>query len=423
MKPLLIALTLFTFSFAFFPTPVHAEKNSAKAKTSFTAADQLNIDRLKEIVNINSGSANIKGVTAVQEKLKLWFEELGFKVELKPNPKGESVSGPLLLATLAGEKPETITFIMHSDTVFEPSSPFQIVDMKNDHLMHGPGVIDDKGGIIVALQALKDYLGPNVGQPDSVKSETMKSDSTKKIPKYTLQVEVTPNEEVGATGWDDAFKDMSKHSFMALGLEPANKDGIVEGRKGNIWFLIEVKGKEAHAGVDHQSGVNACDILAGKIHEIQKLTDYAKNVTVSVGHMEGGQDKYNIVCGWAKAKLDTRFPNLASRNELKKKIERILDDPRITVSITDETPALATTEISKSYIKKYVEIIAKIDGKRPLAYVTGGVGDINHFSRDGIILIDGLGPVGEAMHTPEEYIDLRSIPKRAKALTQFLEGL
>ena len=380
--------------------------------SSFSMAD-VNVDRLKEIVNINSGSANIGGVQAVQDKIKPWFEELGFKVELKENPlnKGEvKVSAPMLIATYPGEKQEAITFIMHADTVFEPSSPFQKWEMKDDHIMHGPGVIDDKGGIIVALQAFKDYFDANKIQ--------------NKVPKYTLRVEVTPNEEIGATGWDTTFKEMSKDSFIALGLEPAFQEGgIVEGRKGNIWFAIEVKGKEAHAGVNHKDGINACNILAAKIHEIEKLTDYKKNVTVSIGHIEGGQDKFNIVCGWAKAKLDTRFPSVMAEGILRRKIEAILKDPQITVTIADETPPFATNAISQVMVKKYLDTIEKVEGKRPLSYVSGGVGDANHFSREGIAIIDGLGPKGGAMHTADEFIDLRSISTRAKVLTEFLLNL
>ena len=374
--------------------------------SSLASADQ-NSDRLKDIVNINSGSANIKGVTQVQEKIKPWFEELGFKTEFKKNPSGEKVSAPMLIATLPGEKPEYITFIMHADTVFEPTSPFQKYEMKDEHLMHGPGVIDDKGGIIVALQAIKDYL------------ET----SPNKKPKYSLRVEVTPNEEVGAIGFDETFKEMSANSFMALGMEPSLKEGIVEGRKGNVWYEISVIGKEAHAGVDHASGINACNILSAKIDRIQKLTDYKKNVTVSIGHIEGGQDKYNIVCGWAKAKLDTRVPSPKVRNELNAKIEQILKDPQISFKIVDETVPLSTNAKSKPYIQKYLDLIEKEEGKRPLAYFSGGVGDANHFSREGIIIIDGLGPVGAGMHTPDEHIDLRSISTRAKVLTHFLKSL
>ena len=379
------------------------------AFTLNTAHADLNSERLKELVSINSGSANLKGVKAVQDKIKPWLEELGFEVSFKENPQGEKVSAPLLLATLAGQSPKAITLIMHADTVFEPSSPFQKWSMKNDQIMTGPGVIDDKGGIIVALQALKDYLSEL-----KVKHET---------PKYTIQVEITPNEEVGAIGWWKTFEELSQKSWIALGLEPSFEEGIVEGRKGTVWYEITVTGKEAHAGVNHAKGINACNILAEKIQKIQKLTDYKKNLTVSIGHIEGGQDKYNIVCGWAKAKLDTRVPSKAIRDQLNQQLEAILKDSAITYKIVDETVPMSTSPISQPYIKKVLDLIEKTEGKRPTAHFSGGVGDANHFARDGLIIIDGLGPTGESMHTPEEYIDLRSISNRAKVLTEFLLGL
>lgn len=365
------------------------------------------VSRLKEIVSINSGSANLEGVLAVQKKIRPWFEELGFEVVLKENPDGASKSAPMLIGTLAGKSSRAITLTMHADTVFEPNSPFQKWVMKDEAFMNGPGVMDDKGGIIVALEALEAYL---TGL--RVKNEK---------PRYTLIVEVTPNEEVGAPGWEKTFRDLSERSDLVVGLEPSYRGGIVEGRKGNVWFEMEVTGKEAHAGVNHRLGVNACNLLARKMVELEKLTDYPKNVTVSVGRIEGGQDKYNIVCGWAKAKMDSRVPDAASRDRLVKSVSRILKDPSIRFRITDETVPMAARPLSRPWVQKVLGWIRQEEGGQPEAHVSGGVGDVNHYAREGLVVMDGLGPVGDHMHTPEEFIDLRTIPTRARVLTRLLE--
>ena len=84
---------------------------------------------------------------------------------------------------------------------------------------------------------------------------------------------------------------------------------------------------------------------------------------------------------------------------------------------------MSANKISKPFIKKYLETILKIENKHALAHFSGGVGDANHFSRDGIIVMDGLGPMGDDMHTPEEYIDLPTVSTRSKILTEFLLGL
>jgi glutamate carboxypeptidase len=236
-----------------------------------------------------------------------------------------------------------------------------------------------------------------------------------------LIVAVTPNEEVGAIGWEETFRELSAKSVAVLGLEPSFKGGVVEGRKGNVWFEIEVSGKEAHAGVNHELGLNACNLLARKMVRLEKLTDYSRKVTVSVGRIEGGQDKYNIVCGWARAKMDSRVPDRKTRDRLVKEVARILKDPSVRFKITDETVPMASNAESRPWIKKLLDLIRKEEGGDPRSHFSGGVGDVNHYYRDGLVVIDGLGPVGTGMHTPEETIDLRTIPTRARVLARFLE--
>ncbi len=364
------------------------------------------VNRLTELVNMNSGSANIKGVLEIQKKIKPWFESLGFSVSLIDNPDGEKVSAPLLVAEMKGEKPETITFIMHADTVFEPSSAFQKAVIKDEHFMYGPGVMDDKGGIVVILKAMEDYF------------------SKSKTPKYTLRILVSPNEELGSIGWWKTFQDYGQKSWLILGLEPGYDDyGIVHGRKGNIWYEIRVKGKEAHAGRDHKEGINACQILADKMVEIKKLTDYKKNITTSFGRIEGGQDKYNIVCGEALGKLDIRVPDLENFKSIKAKMASVLKHPQISFTITDETAPFNVNKLSRPIVQKYLDGIYKVEGKKVISHSSGGVGDVNHFSREGVIILDGLGPVGGHAHTEKEFLDLRTIETRSKILTEFLLSL
>ena len=364
---------------------------------------QTSRERLETLVKINSGSENRDGVNQVQEIAKGWFTELGFKVELISNPEGEKKSGKLLEATLKGEKSNYLTFVMHADTVFEPSSPFQKIKEIDDNKLKGPGVIDDKGGIVVTYLALKEFLAANPK------------------PKYSIRILISPNEELGSPGFGEMFKKYSRDSFMILGVEPSHENGIVHSRKGNIWYEIEVTGKEAHAGRHHEDGINACQILADKITQLEQLTDYKSGVTLSIGHMTGGQDKFNIVCGSAKAKLDVRTPSLKLRKETMTQIEQILKGKLIKFSINDDTLPYSMNDASAKYVERYLDLIKQVEGKRPAAHSSGGVGDTNHFSREGVIIMDGLGPIGEEIHTENEFILLKTIDSRAKVLSLFLK--
>ena len=56
---------------------------------------------------------------------------------------------------------------------------------------------------------------------------------------------------------------------------------------GTSWWC----GHEAHAGA-HGEHVNAAHELTLKIAKMHKLTDYRKEVSVNVGHIQGGKDKF-----------------------------------------------------------------------------------------------------------------------------------
>ena len=224
---------------------------------------------LKELVGISSGTSDVAGVNQVQEKIAEKLRSLGFSVELKDNPSPEEKSGRQLVATLKGADPRYISLIGHADTVFEKLNPFTV--SPDAKIAKGSGVSDNKGGVVVGLSALGTFLG-KISSP----------------PHFSMRVIVSPSEETGSNGFDDALKRYASNSVIVLGLEPARENGaIVISRKGARWYTIHVTGKEAHAGVDHESGVNACHELAIKLDKLQGLTDYKKGNTVSIGRIEG----------------------------------------------------------------------------------------------------------------------------------------
>ncbi|MCZ0983575.1 hypothetical protein O1L60_43065 [Streptomyces diastatochromogenes] len=57
------------------------------------------------------------------------------------------------------------------------------------------------------------------------------------------------------------------------------------------------------------------------------------------------------------------------------------------------------------------------------AAATGGVGDANLIAGTGIPVLDGLGPVGGADHTPQEWLDTTSIPQRVAMLADLIVSL
>jgi glutamate carboxypeptidase len=375
------------------------------------------VDLLKKLVELNSGSGQIEGVNAVQSILGREFEAIGFETRLVPPPAGVK-TGDLLVAELRGRSEGFITFVIHADTVFEPSSGFTVFKPSADgRSAGGPGVIDDKGGAVVLLEGLREYLA-------------------REKPRYSLRVVSSPSEEIGTPGFTAGmFAEFSRQAVLVLGFEPALEDGnVVSSRRGNRWYAVDVQGREAHAGRAHRQGINACAELAAKVSELTALTDYAKDVTVSVGHMEGGQDKFNIVCGSASAKVDARFATIKDRDALQARIDAILGAPEIraasdlltstiTYRIDSQSAPFEKQPSAGSYLKSYLAALAASEGGTFSDEKSGGAADSNAFAREGLPIIDGLGPVGAGMHTKAETIFLPSLKTRAHALAAFLSAV
>ena len=246
------------------------------------AEDEISL--LKNLVEISSGSSDIEGVNAVQSLFADKLKALGFTIELIQDPQGKL--GNLVVGTIKGKKPQYITLLVHADTVFEKTSTLKdLKSSKDGAIARGPGVIDDKGGMVVLLTGLKEFLAKNLTR------------------NYSIRVISNSGEEVGAPGFMDAFKRYSSEAILVLGFEPSREDGsIVTSRRGNRWYEIKVTGREAHAGRAHKEGINACWEMAKKIDRIAKLTNYAKDLTVNIGHMEWKVEKISLTSSAVRRK-------------------------------------------------------------------------------------------------------------------------
>jgi glutamate carboxypeptidase len=376
---------------------------------------------LKEMVDIDSQTAQVEGVGLVQAIVARELSSMGFTIKHIDNPNPDIRSGQLLLATLKGEKSEFITFVSHVDTVMGVDSVGSFRTDAAKEKAFGSGVIDNKGGLVVALEGLRKYLA------------ALKSKGER--PAYSIRFVSSPNEEGGSTGFHDVFRKCAEDSVAALGFEPALEDGsIVESRRGNRWYLLKIAGQEAHAGRCKGEQINAAHDFAIKISKLQKLNNLRKGISVNVGHVEGGRGRFNVVCGNITAMIDARFANFKSRDRLHEKIKKILLSPAVkstvtgkkslsTFTIEDDCPPFASTLRSRSILKYYLNVVKEIEGREIKALKAGGAGDVNYMSAQNVMVLDGLGPVGGGMHTTGEFIVLSSLVTRSETLAKFLSQI
>ncbi len=367
------------------------------------------MEMLREWVEISSPSNDRNGVEILQNMMREHLTDLGFHCQYLPHP--EDRYAPFLKAEIKGSTGFYVTLICHTDTVL-PSTGFKLSD--DGKFGYGSGVIDNKGGLIVLLSALKRHLrnGPEL--------------------KYGLRVLCSPNEEIGSLGYIPVYTQHAPDTLFAIGLEPALSNGsIICQRRGNRWYDIEITGREAHAGRSKGEHANAAHDLAKKIVALANLNYPKHEISVNIGHIHGGQERHNIICGKASAKLDVRFSSLKHREWLHLKIHAILETTHESsvcgkyrtqtgYQIVDDCPPFSPSRKATKLAQSYIAAIQTLEGRQIGAEAAGGAGDVNYLSRKGVVVLDGFGAVGGEMHTKREFVEIQSLGTRSAALGYFL---
>lgn len=290
------------------------------------------------------------------------------------------------------------------DTVYPAGTigarPVRIQDGK----FYGPGAYDMKASTVMALAAVEQLQHVGV------------------LPDRPITALFTSDEEVGSHTSRALIETLARRHALVLCLEPALPDGSLKTwRKGIGDFKIRAAGRAAHAGADHERGVNAVEELAHHVLAVQQLTDYARGTTVNVGVIRGGT-RSNVVPDEASAHVDFRVMTQAEADRICALIRgRQPVHPEATVTITGglnrppmpRTPLMADTFRRAQSIAQRLGITVGEGG-------TGGGSDANFVAPLGVPVLDGLGALGNGAHSEREHVVIASLPERAALLAGIL---
>lgn len=297
----------------------------------------------------------------------------------------------------------------HVDTVHEPDSPFRSLSVAPDgKTATGPGCVDMKGGLVIAVHALEVLQEIGV---DASWSFVLSTD-----------------EETGSFAADAMLREEAAKHDVGLALEPATPEGgLVIERPGSGQFMIEASGKAAHVGRDFKSGVNAIVAVARTVDPIQSLARPDDGLIVNVGVIEGGTAT-NVVPDHARAYGNIRCttPEIARRAVAE--MEAIVSagpvppGASLTFSSTLNRPAKPATPKVMALAGLAKAAAEDLGQKLPFSK-TGGVCEGNNLQDAGLPTIDTLGVRGGGLHTPQEWIELASLVERSQLLAILIARL
>src|SRR5258706_8849989 len=117
------------------------------------AAQPAVIESLKDMVAIESGSANVAGLNRMADYVERRLKAAGAQTERIKVTRGPGAS--ILKATFTGSGRKRILMLGHMDTVYLEgilaTQPYKVDGNK----LYGPGIADDKGGLAVILHSLE----------------------------------------------------------------------------------------------------------------------------------------------------------------------------------------------------------------------------------------------------------------------------
>lgn len=388
---------------------------------------------LREIVEINSVSDNVAGASLVLDRFDTSLREAGFVVERHASSRPRyPVSADLglpgtafeehgvqLVARLAAIDPAAprVLILGHADTVYAPESPFQHYERRGDAAV-GPGIVDMKGGLVVALAALTGLAASSAPRP-------------------SITFAINSDEEVNSNTSRALFTALAQgeRPDLCVVLEPGirRNDGseeLVVERKGHASISVGVYGTACHASKP-ESGVSAVHDLAQKIVTLLPLQTLFPGTSLNVGVLRVAPDAtFNTVARYAEAEIDLRFDTVESGQALIAAVTRAVQMPltngaqqtitRVEVPFfAPAMPRAANWEALRDAVQSVADAIGY--GRHFVAVKRPGRSDANIVANLGVPAIDGLGIVGQGSHVAfGEVAEITSLIPRSQLLALLL---
>lgn len=350
---------------------------------------------LREIVEMNSHTHNKEGTDRVGRRLAQELSRIGMEVRIKKNPElGNHIAA---YSPAAHGEGSDILLCGHMDTVFPPEHAFQKWQ-EDDEFAYGPGVIDMKGGLVTALNALI-ALG--------------EADVLEHMPIVFI---LNSDEEIGSPSSQQFIRETAQKSCCGFVFECSGTQGeTVTGRKGRTGYRLEISGKAGHAGADAQK-CSAILELAHKTIALEGLNHQTPGTSVNVGLVRGGIGP-NTIAAEASALVDTRYSNQDQSLVLERAVHEIADTctvPGTTckLGLVSQRPCMEQTAKNK----KLFQIVAEFADRHDIPIkeqFRGGVSDANFIAAAGIPVLDGMGPSGDFDHSDKEYMIKSSFYSRS----------
>jgi succinyl-diaminopimelate desuccinylase len=312
----------------------------------------------------------------------------------------ESAGVPSLIFYNTALIPDTYKVILNAHLDVVPGKPDQFKPQIKSGKLFGRGACDMKSGAAAEILAFKEVAS---------------------MVKYPLGLQLVTDEEIGGfLGTKYQIDQGIKAEFVLAG-ESTNLQ-LNNKAKGVFWVKISSKGDPAHAAYLWH-GKNAIWAMKTFLDRLEQTFPIPANeswtTTANLAKIETTNTTFNKVPDDCSVSLDIRYiPEDAAT--IKSKLEELVP-PGFKIEIQSFEPA-QFTDSTDPILNKLAESIQKVTGTYSGFVSKHGASDVRHYDR---VKIPGVcfGPVGDGLHSDNEWCDIASLDKYQKILTDFLLSL
>jgi len=368
---------------------------------------------LERWANINSGSGHAAGLARMADTLHADFSRAFPSATIDDigtdapgfNPPGSRA----LRVRLRPAAPTQVFLCGHYDTVYEAADAFQVCRWLDATTLNGPGVADMKGGLVTILAALQAF------------------EATPHAASVGWEVLLTPDEETGSHGTAHLFRAAARDHRFGFVFEPGRPTGnIIHSRKGTGGLVATCHGRAAHAAKVPNDGRSAILALAEFLLEAAKIPTEMPGVMVNVGNIRGGAAATNVVPHFAESEIDIRITQTADGPPLLARFQALADrinardGLKLTLKGGFNRPPKECLPAEAAVFPEW-QRAARDVGVPEFTWVHGGGGsDGNFLTAGGLPNLDGIGPIGDNLHSDREFCRVETIALRAQIVALFL---
>jgi glutamate carboxypeptidase len=360
---------------------------------------------IAELVGIESPTEDRAGVNRCVALVERWIKASGGRSQRSK----QRTAGDLLVGRFgpARSTVKPLLLLGHLDTVWPLATLQKMPFRVRQGRAWGPGVLDMKAGVVMALGALRILL--DAGQLTR--------------PVWLL---LSSDEETGSQCSRALTESLARKCGAVFVLEPAQgiPGAYKTARKGVANYHLQVHGLAAHSGVDFDRGHSAVLELGRQIERASAFTDLARGITVNAG-VVGGGTRSNVVAAEAWAEFDVRIARAVDAERMDRRFRslRAVDRQcRLEISGGLNRPPMERTSGTVALFRRAATMAAGL-GFHLQEAATGGGSDGNFTSALGIPTLDGMGAVGEGAHASHESILLDALVPRTALLAAMIGGL